>query len=59
MTTIEELRAMVLELADELETEIRSRYGYATMGPLVERRLNRDMKPVLRARKLLKLTEGA
>ena len=42
------------ELADDLEAEITAKYQGLTCYPVQQRRMNRDMEPVNRARELIR-----
>ena len=50
---IERLRAALRECADDLEAYINAHYGKTLDWPSQQRRYDRDMIPVVEARKLL------
>lgn len=51
-----ELREALNECADDLQTELEHRYGYPSIHPAMQRKFDRDMAPVERARALLTRT---
>lgn len=51
-----ELREVLTECADDLQTELQYRYGYPSIHPAMQRKFDRDMAPVERARALLART---
>jgi len=50
---IEALKIALRECADDLESEIKERYG-ASIHPAMQRKYDKDMAPVIAAHKLLK-----
>ncbi len=53
ISEIERLRAALKECSDDLESELRGRYDKTLDYPSQRNRFDRDMKPVVEARKLL------
>ena len=51
-----ELREILNECADDLQTELEHRYGYPAIHPAMLRKFYRDMAPVERARDILTRT---
>ena len=51
-----ELREVLNECADDLQTELQYRYGYPSIHPAMQRKFDRDMAPVERARAILART---
>ena len=58
-TTVEALREIIKELADELEAELRGRYQHTMDHPAMKDRFDRDMETVISARDALATTDEA
>lgn len=58
MECVEEMAAALKECADDLEAELVDQYG-ERLRPVQQRRLDRDMAPVVRARAALARYEAS